>query len=423
MEQLYAHQRHIIESDPNKALLALGTGAGKGRICLEMAEGLTLVVVPKQIKLERTWEKNAEKFDILCNLLVVSKEEFRRDWKILPACDTFIADEVHTLLGVYPETRQKNYVKIPKTSQLFQATLGYLQKHSPKRVYLASATPITKPMHLWALATLLGKQWDFFAFRDKYYFEKIIGSRRIWLPRNSNDLKARLVEVAKQFGYFGTLDDWFDVPDQIHEIVPVELTTEQKQAIKEVTKMEVDPMVKRAKLRTIENGILYHETVDIVMDKVDKISRATKKFPSEKIEYIVERAQEFKKILIFANYIGQVHAIAKRLQDEGYNVITLTGGTKDRSGLIAKADASDACIVVAQASISAGYELPSFPCVIFASKSYRYVDYEQALGRVLRANALKKNLYIHLVVPDSCDAECHKSIMAGQNFQELLMEG
>ena len=89
--------------------------------------------------------------------------------------------------------------------------------------------------------------------------------------------------------------------------------------------------------------------------------------------------------------------------------------------MISKAESLEECIVIAQTSISAGYELPSFPCVIYASKSYRYVDYEQSLGRVLRANALKKNLYIHLVVEDGVDEACHDTIMSGQDFQEKVM--
>ena len=97
----------------------------------------------------------------------------------------------------------------------------------------------------------------------------------------------------------------------------------------------------------------------------------------------------------------------------------LNGATKDRS-FIQKVDKSpDPHIIVAQCSISSGYELPSFPCVIYASKSFKYVDYEQSIGRVLRSNKLKKNLYIHLVV-EGCDKDCHDMIMTGQDFQEKL---
>ena len=149
------------------------------------------------------------------------------------------------------------------------------------------------------------------------------------------------------------------------------------------------------------------------------MSNQTKIFKSHKIDYILERALEFPKLLIFANYTAQIIEIAKKLKEEGYNVSTLTGGTKDRSFIRTVNDIPEPHIIIAQSSISSGYELPSFPCVIYASKSWRYVDYEQSLGRVLRANHLKKNLYIHLVVK-GCDMDCHKAIMSGQDFQEKL---
>jgi len=58
--------------------------------------------------------------------------------------------------------------------------------------------------------------------------------------------------------------------------------------------------------------------------------------------------------------------------------------------------------------------------MIFASKSNRYVHYEQGKGRILDGQHLKKNLYVHLVVPEGADADCHNSIMSGQDFQEKL---
>jgi superfamily II DNA or RNA helicase len=183
--------------------------------------------------------------------------------------------------------------------------------------------------------------------------------------------------------------------------------------------MEADPLVRRARLRTIENGVLYGKKVDEIDAKTDQMSSKTTIYKSNKIDYILERAQEFPKLLIFANYTAQILEIEKALKAEGYNVSTLTGQTKDRTFIKKVNDSPEPHIIIAQSSISSGYELPSFPCVIYASKSWRFVDYEQSLGRVLRANHLKKNLYIHLVVK-GCDKDCHDTIMSGQDFQEKL---
>jgi len=325
----------------------------------------------------------------------------------------------HNNLGVMPMYVQRNKVQIPKTSQIFEATKKFIDRTNPKRLYLLSATPVPKPMSMWAIGELYGQNWDFEAFRRVYYIEIRVGNRRVWVPKRNDELKQRLATLVQRFGYTGGLNDFFNVPEQTHKTVEIELTGEQKRAMDEMTLMEADPLVRRARLRTIENGVLYGQEIQEVDGKTDKMIKKTTFYKNKKIDYIIERAMEFPKLLIFANYTAQIEMIEKALKKEGYNVSVLNGSTKDRS-FIKRVDESDKPhIVIAQSSISSGYELPSFPCVIYASKSFKYVDYEQSLGRVLRSNKLKKNLYIHLVV-EGCDKDCHDTIMSGQDFQEKL---
>lgn len=238
------------------------------------------------------------------------------------------------------------------------------------------------------------------------------------MAKKDEQTKNDMARLVKYFGYTGGLNDFFDVPEQTHKEVEIELTEEQKAALKELAQTEADPLAKRARARTIENGLLYGKAVQN-QGKVDTMVDKVTIFPSKKIDYILERAIEFPKLLIFANYTAQINEIARVLTEGGYNVSTLTGKTKDRT-FIEKVDkSSEPHIIVAQSAISAGYELPSFPCVIYASKSWQFVHYEQSLGRVLRSNHLKKNLYIHLVVPGT-DRDCHEAILSGSDFQEKL---
>jgi superfamily II DNA or RNA helicase len=377
------------------------------------------VICPKQQKEDETWQNNAKKFGIEIDLTVISKEAFKKVGETLPKFQTVIIDECHTVLGVTADTRQRKGEQIPKTSQIFEAVHDYLIDHKPERLYFCSATPISKPMNLWAIAILMGQKWDYFDFRRKYYFESRIGMRRIWLPRKDDNTKERLANLIKKFGYTGGLENFFDVPEQTHKEVYVELSKEQKEALKEI-QGEADPLVRRARERTIENGVLYAKKIENEEAREQTMVKNTRIYPSKKIDYILERAIEFPKMLIFANYTAQIHEISKALKKEGYNVVELTGATKDRKNLISEADKSKECVVVAQCSISSGYELPSFPCVIMASKGWQYLHYEQGIGRVQRANAIKKNLYIHLIVKGGADEDCHKAIMSGADFQEKL---
>ena len=89
--------------------------------------------------------------------------------------------------------------------------------------------------------------------------------------------------------------------------------------------------MKRSRARTIENGVLYGKKIETLNEKEDIMTDDVVIFPSKKIDYILERAQEFPKLLIFANYKAQINEISKALKHEGYNVSTLTGETKDRT--------------------------------------------------------------------------------------------
>ena len=420
MPKLYDHQKKIIEENKLKCGLFLGTGASKTRTALHLAEGKTLVICPKQQRDDKTWQRENKKWETKVDLDVISKEDLRKMWEILPRFDTVIIDECHNNLGVLPMYVQKNRIQKPKTSQIFEATKNYLEKTKPKRLYLLSATPCPKPMAVWGIGTLFGQNWDFDAFRRTYYNEvRIGGIRRIWVPKKTDEAKQRLAQVVKNFGYTGGLNDFFDVPEQTHKSVIIELCDDQKKALDELSYSEPDPLVRRARQRTIENGVLYGKKVEAIDARTDKMTNKTTIYKSKKIDYILERAIEFPKLLIFANYTAQIEEIARVLREEGYKVSTLTGSTKDRSFIKTVNDSDEPHIIIAQSSISSGYELPSFPCVIYASKSWRFVDYEQSLGRVLRSNHLKKNLYIHLLV-EGCDKDCHDAIMNGQDFQEKL---
>ena len=101
----------------------------------------------------------------------------------------------------------------------------------------------------------------------------------------------------------------------------------------------------------------------------------------------------------------------------------MTGGTKERGELIAEVNKLDSYIFIVSAQISAGWELPECPVMIFASMTYSIVDRIQGEGRILRANALKKNLYITLITKGGVDEAVFKALENKQDFNEKLYEG
>ena len=433
--KLYDHQQKIIDADPKRCGLFMGTGSGKTRVALLLARGKTLVIAPKTQVEDGNWEReyitllaekninNAEKlvgkyrgeFD----LTVISKETFRRDHATLPAFDTIIVDEAHTCLGVTPNTCQRKKVTYPKTSQLFEALQTYLERTQPERLYLCTATIMKSPMTVWAAHALLtsfnARQEAFpswFLFRSKFYTKLPMPGRDVWVAKRDVYSKEALAKMVKKIGYVGRLEEYFDVPEQTFITKYIDLTAAQKARLKELPMEFPDPIVLIGKRHQVENGVLAgNEFVDGEV------------FDNGKIEKILELAEEFPRMVVFCKYRAQLAAIDEALSAKGYRTAILHGDIQDRGGLIAYANKQTECVFIAQAQISAGWELPEYPVMVFASRTYSYVDYVQAIGRIHRANHLKKNLYINLVVRGGVDEAVDRALTNKQSFDERLYAG
>lgn len=406
---LYQHQKNIVDDDQKKTGIFLGTGGGKTRVCLKLAVGKTLVVAPKTQFEDENWPREVDKMGETVDLTVISKEKFRKTWDELPRYDTFIGDECHTLCGVSPSTVWKNRRQEPKTSQLFNAVCKYIEKHNPERVYMATATPNRSPMAVWAVARILGEVWDFYKFRHTYYFPLPMPGRQVFSVKSDDGTKQRLADTVKKLGYVGCLEDWVDVPQQIHKTDYFNLNAKQKKSIKEVTVESENPLITFQKTDQIENGILIGDEY-----------LGTIHFKSAKIDAILDYAEEFPQILIFARYTAQIELIQANLEKAGKKVLILNGKTKDKGVVIKEANESDECIIIAQSQISSGYELPSYPCVIFASMSGSQVDLIQGIGRVQRINNIKKNIYIYLVTRGGADEAKYNTLMDKKDFHDHI---
>jgi len=404
--KLYKHQQDILDADPKKCGLFLGTGSGKSLTALHLAKGKTLVICPKTTAEDGTWTKNG-----IGNVTVISKETFRRDWESLPYFDTVIIDEAHTVCGISPVFKWVNKKPVPKTSQLFDACYQFIQKTNPERLYLLTATPVRNPLAVFALMVLLGKKTldSFESFRRTFYVPVNMNHREIYIAKKDEESQNKLGKLVQSMGYTGRLSDFADVPEQTHRVVNVPLTKEQQVKLKELPLEFPDPLVLVGKKHQVEQGVLKGNEFE------DSIT-----LPTGKLEAIEDLYEEFGKVLVFAKYTEQIEQIQKYFWGKDLltsSVFVLDGNTKDRGELIRQADESSKCIVVAQASVSAGYELPSFRCTIYASQSYSYVDLAQSWGRTLRINNLQKNLYVYLLSGD-VDRAVYKALENKGDFQE-----
>jgi superfamily II DNA or RNA helicase len=428
MIQLYKHQRDILMQDKPKSLIALGCGGGKTLVALFLARGKTLVITTKTVKAEKTWENELKKTygnsgqthikdgkEIPAtmphiDMTVISKEVFRREAHALPRYETVICDEGHHMLGAQPVIRWRNKKPIVKASQMFEAIDEFLRRTKPERLYLVTATPTRSPMAIWAAAKLLGYNYSFENWRHQFYVRLPMPGREVWAPKKDTASKEALGKVVRGLGYTGKISDWIDLPPQVFKTVYVELTTEQKNAIKDARLNWPEPIVQCGKIHQIDQGVLAG-------DQFNK----PEFFSNEKIEKILDYCLEFPRFIIWARYTAQIEQIATAIKSTGKKVLTLTGDTKNRAEVLEEARNSQECVLICQSSLSEGWNLGEYDVTVFASLDWSVVSYIQSVGRTNRINHPSPNLYIHLVVRGSMDERVYKAVVETKMDFHLAM--
>lgn len=388
MSTLYKHQQHLLDLNPKRHLLAWGTGTGKTITSIELAHkngGRALFIVPKALNTQWCIALKGSRHSFY---LVVTKEEFRRDWQTLPKFDCVVVDEAHYFFGM--------------KSQMAGALEKYCKKHSVEYRYFLTATPyLSTAWNIYMAAVQLGYAISYPTFKYRFFYDITMGRRVV--PKQKDGIEDELAKIVHQIGSTVRLEDCVDVPEQVYETETFELTSTQKRAIENLT--DTMPIVRFTKQHQIENGhIKGNEYED------------SRTFDSHKTDRIAHLVHENKKIAIVCRYNGQISFLKDHLAGAtDKKIFVINGEVKDRAQVVKDAEAAEECVVLIQASCSEGYELPSIGVCVFASLSFSFKDYRQMQGRFLRINALKKNVYIHLVAGE-IDMAVYSSIMKKQDF-------
>lgn len=384
--KLYKHQQDILDKAPKKHLLAWETGTGKTLAGILLAEGKrTLVIVPKSLK--EQWQAEGTPYEIK------TKEEFKKEAADLPAYECVVVDEAHYFSGI--------------KSQMSKTLLTYLQRHKVEYVYLLTATPyLSTPWNLFTLAKLLGHNPKYPTWQKLYFYPMQIGRRVIHQVRAN--IEEDMARIVSKIGNTVRMDEARDVPEQIFQTEYFDLTSAQQTAIKQITDLE--PIVRWTKTHQICGGTL----------KGDGYTKDAE-FSSEKMKRVLDLVSEHKKLIIVCRYNHEIKILSQRLEKHP-NCVVITGMTQDKHTLIKNAEASSQCVVLVNAACSEGYELPSFPIMVFYSYDFSLKNYVQMIGRILRINKLKSNVYLSLVVRGTIDEDVYKTILKKKDFDIAIYD-
>jgi predicted helicase len=229
------------------------------------------------------------------------------------------------------------------------------------------------------------------------------------VPVQKKGIEQELAGYVKQIGDTCSLEECADVPEQTFETVYLDLTPAQQKGIEAID--DSAAITRWTRTHTIENGI-----------KIGDEYVQSEYFTCLKNDYIASLSEENPKMAVICRYNLQIEMLKNILEKLGKKVFVINGEVKDRDAIVQLIEATPQCIALIQASCSVGFEIPSVPIMVFASLSFSFVDYMQALGRILRINKLKKNVYIHLVIKGGVDEDVYDCIMRKQDFSFAIYD-
>ena len=371
--ELFPWQAKALEEPNDYALWCAEAGIGKtyaGQLWLQQGSRSKnpVVLCPKHIK--GKWQKAAKH--------VYTPYEVRT--KDLPPEPTAVViDEADEYAAPLFIARSR--------SKMAENLYNYLREYPDCPVLLLTATPIrSNPWNLHTLLTYIGRYEDWRDYQKRYFelvsrpyrprpfWQPVVG----WQQSIQKELEAN-AEIA-------LMKDMVDyLPPETHDIITIKPPKYEKNEEWEATKQFVEDH--RSEQR-------------------------------EKYKHIKEIGKGFRKAVVVAHYREQIDQLAKELGKERTTYV-LDGRSKDVESIIADAEASSECYFIIQASVGAGFELPSFAVMVFASQGYGVRNYVQIRARIKRINTLKPVKYYYLL-GGKCDKAIYDSIQAGKDFVPSL---
>jgi len=410
MPNLYSQQQAIVDDYPNKLGLYCEPGTGKSAMAISIAKKYGdpfVAICPKS--LPENWHNEINKWWPEASKIgytVISKEQFGKRSAEIKA-RTIIVDESHLAYHNYK-------------TKLFKTLYAYLKANNIQHLIPLTGTPMTATYwSIWSAAKLMGKDWNYIAFRARYFKEVRMGMRKIWLPKKDDKTKAELATLINKLGYTLSLSDISEVPLQNYIYEYFDLTPAQRKAY--ISCSDPNPAVFHTRKHQVESGSVqsdgYREDVIIEDNKTPRI---------------VELCAEHTKIIIVARFNLQLEnykqVLSAKFPDRPVDIINGTVSSKDREQITQAHNLAPANILLVNAEVAEGYNLQQIPTMVFASMSFAYLKYKQMHARVQRADNLKVNTYIYLItrkhpiLGESTDARVAEAMSEGRDFNEMIYE-
>ena len=389
MPPLYEHQSRFLIKNPDRAILSWEAGIGKTRAACEWIKlrypEKALVICTKAIK--QKWIDDLKKWKVENDVQVVTKEEFKNNYELIPVFPLLVVDECHHFSS--PLFIQKQTSKL--TSRLFD----YVQKKDSMNILLMSANVVrSSPWNIHTLAVLAKMHAPHWRDYQEKFFELI---KRPYLRglawSSKKDWQKKVQSIINKICNIALMIDCADVPVHEYEVINIPPSENLLREQAEIKKWEYEAMALWTKLHRLESG-------------------------EDKLKIIKEIGESNKKVIIVCHYREQIDKWAEELA-KYKQVFVLHGGVKNQNIIIQEAQEASECYFIIQASMGVGFDADKFSLMIFASMSYKYVDFSQMKGRINRIHNLHRNRYVYLL-GGKYDRAVYETVLKGEDFDPVV---
>jgi SNF2 family DNA or RNA helicase len=372
--KLFEHQKKAVELFPQKRYLSWEVGTGKtiGALAIAKHHGFEklLIVAPKSA--HQSWQHDNQYFNL--DIEIATYEKFRDKINDFSSFDLVVFDEAHRL----------SYTKTNWTKKAIQLR----QDRKIKEVLLLSGTPVDMYHKLYAQLKVLNPDDEMFKKYRSYtqfvnaYFMLDDYFKPVGLLRP--EFKHELKQWFEKYAYIVKREDVVELP-ALQEIV-----------------IELKPV-------KLEYDISNYELANFIQEY--KASALTK----EKIEFVLDFIDENPNTIVFSLFIDFVKILQDKLKNKAY-FITGSTPTEYRMRVIERQDKP----IISTYAMSEGANLQrGYKNVVFASLPLKYIEMEQAIGRVYRTGQSNK-VALYYLLQNSIDKTVLNILKRKQNVVEYL---
>ncbi len=376
--KLRKHQiRYLNERNLDRDLLVHEMQTGKTAIAccwiLLRPQVKFLIACPKSII--KKWQRELEEWGAKAD--VVSRDEIKK--VDLSGYGGIILDEAQDFFSP-AFTKQRS----ARTTAIY----NYVRYHPKAHVLLLSATPIrSTSWNCHTAACFLGKMWPVNDFRNKFFYMTDMFGRYHYEPVKTwrTDIRPYLESISD----IVLAKDVAEIPKRTHETILIPWTKAQEDSLKN---QYLEPAAEFNARRRAEQG-------------------------GAKWQKLKELIDGHRKVIVVVYFRDQIEDYIKRIGNDR-QVFVLHGGVKDQDAVIEAAKDSDDAVFLVQAGMGAGFSASEFSVMIYASMSFKYVDYIQSSGRMNSFENSHENKYIYLL-GGRTDKSVFEALQAGHDFNPL----